>query len=338
MDSHHTQNEIPPLNVAVVYNEPKPDSARDEIDVLTQVESVSQALEQRGYAVSTIGATLDLSALTDRLRQVSPPLVFNLVEALNGEEELIAVVPLLLDTLAIPYTGSQSSSLFSTTDKILAKQILAANAIPTPAWSRCRDYADGTSGPNPPMIFKSAFRHGSVGIEEDSIAASESQASDRVARMNQREKNELFAESFVDGREFNISLLAGGNGPEVLPCAEIRFEDWRKGKPRLVGYRAKWDTASWEYTHTTRTFEFSHDDGPLLAEVRRLSLACWDAFGISGYGRVDFRVDENGKPWVLEINANPCLSPDGGFVAAAIQAGITYGEMVLRIMQAALER
>ena len=108
--------------------------------------------------------------------------------------------------------------------------------------------------------------------------------------------------------------------------------DYPQGKPRFVGYNAKWDESSFEYTRTPRCFDFPPEDASLLAELQRLSLRCWDVFGLRGYARVDFRVDADGRPWVLEVNTNPCLSPDAGFMAAAARAGLSCSDAVRRIV------
>ena len=111
----------------------------------------------------------------------------------------------------------------------------------------------------------------------------------------------------------------------MLPVAELKFEGFPEDKPAIVGYAAKWDTDSFEYRHTVRSFDVE----PELAErAERLALECWDLFALDGYARVDFRVDALGMPFVLEINANPCLSPDAGFAAALERAGIGYGDAI----------
>jgi D-alanine-D-alanine ligase len=113
----------------------------------------------------------------------------------------------------------------------------------------------------------------------------------------------------------------------------MRFVGYPPGKRKVVGYRAKWDDGSFESLHSQRSFEFAESDDPLLQELVDMSRRCWHLFGMRGYARVDFRVDEDNQPWVLEINANPCLSPDAGFMAAAAEAGLSYKEVVERIIQ-----
>ena len=117
-----------------------------------------------------------------------------------------------------------------------------------------------------------------------------------------------------------------------MPPAEIRFDAFEAGKRRIVDYRAKWDEASFEYHHTPRSFEHPPADAPLIDQLMQLSLDSWRAFDLKGYARVDFRVDTDGRPWVLEVNANPCLSPDAGFAAAAVQSGLTYEALIEQII------
>jgi D-alanine-D-alanine ligase len=137
----------------------------------------------------------------------------------------------------------------------------------------------------------------------------------------------------VDGREFNLSVLGrGGAGAEVLPPAEIRFVDFPRGKPRMVGYKAKWDEGSRESCCTPRSFDFPAEDAPLLADLAAAATRCWNLFGLRGHARVDFRVDGAGVPWVLEVNANPCLSSDAGFAAAAARSGLSQRDAIGRIV------
>ena len=139
----------------------------------------------------------------------------------------------------------------------------------------------------------------------------------------------VLLEHFLPGREFNVSLLAGPRGVEALPVAEIAFVDFPPGVPALVGYEAKWASGSFEETHTVRQFP-GGADAPLLAQIRELALACWDPCGLAGYARVGFGLDESGAPAILEVNTNPCLSADAGFMAAAARGGLTAADVVGR--------
>jgi D-alanine-D-alanine ligase len=139
----------------------------------------------------------------------------------------------------------------------------------------------------------------------------------------------------VSGRELNVAVIAAPEGPRVLPPAEIRFVDFPAGKPQIVGYAAKWHDDSFECRNTVRVFGV---EPPLAAAARQIALRCWELFALDGYARVDFRVDQHGGLWVLEVNSNPCFSPDAGFAAALAQAGVDYATAVRWLVEDALRR
>jgi len=121
-----------------------------------------------------------------------------------------------------------------------------------------------------------------------------------------------------------------------LPPAEIKFIDFPEGKPHILGYESKWDEDSFEYKNTVRTFEFEESDKTLLSKLTKICYDCWNSFKLKGYVRVDIRVDEKNNPYVLEINANPCISPDAGFYAACNRAGIKFTTVISEIIFDAL--
>ncbi len=180
---------------------------------------------------------------------------------------------------------------------------------------------------------KAVFEHASFGMGDDAVVRETGRsAEDHIDERNRRFGREFFAERYIPGREFNLSLLAGPAGPEVLPPAEIDFSSFPEDKPRIVGYAAKWSEGTFEYHQTPRKFDHPALDDGLLAELKRLAIRCWHTFGLRGYVRVDFRVDADGRPWILEINGNPCLSPDAGFAAALDRAGIPFPQAIDRIL------
>jgi D-alanine-D-alanine ligase len=323
------------MQVAVLHDfVPGEGATPDQKDVLVQADSVSAALRDLGHEPFSLSTTLDLSALRDRLKELDPDLVFNLVESVEGQGSLIYLPAALLDTLRIPYTGARTEPLFLTTSKLATKRALRAASIPTPLWFSRRDLKRPALFQPGAFILKSVWEHASIGLEEESVLTVDS-AEGLLSVLEEREAAlgvACFAESFIEGREFNLSLLASDEGPQVLPPAEIRFEGFPAGKRRIVGYRAKWVEDSFEYIHTVRCFDYPESDRPLLRSLSELARHCWDLFELRGYARVDFRVDEEGRPWVLEVNVNPCLSPDAGFAAASREAGLSFTEVVRRIV------
>ncbi len=318
------------LSVLVMHGAIAPGAPLDEQDTLVQVQAVMGALTALGHRPRALPLTLDLGAARSELEASRPDLVFNLVEAIDGRGSLIHFGVGLAETLGIPVTGAATGGLLNTSHKTLAKRLLTLAGLSTPAW-----LAPGVPAPADGQglwIVKSVWEHGSIGIDEDSIIEGVQAALGQLSRRAEQRGGEWYAERFVTGREFNVALLAGAGGPQVLPIGEIRFEDWPAEKPRIVGYAAKWHEGSFEYDHTPRSFNFPPGDEALLGELRRIALECWRLFDLRGHARVDFRVDEAGRPWVLEVNANPCISPEAGFAAIAEHAGIGYAEVVGRIV------
>lgn len=355
------------MKVAVIHGKVADSAGLDEKDVLVQVDVVSEGLAGLGHEPVPLPVSLNLEEAARTLTSLRPAMAFNLVESLSGKGSLIHIVPALLDSLKIPYTGAGTEAIMLTSNKVFAKKWLGAAGLPTPPWFTASEIGEDlpVSGQ---WLVKSVWEHASIGLDEDSVIP-EADRGRLLAEMDARREKlggACLAEAFIDGREFNLSLLAGkneppdtcpssalrdslprhggedpggagrpfasGSGPEVLPPAEIRFDAYPPGKVRVVGYRSKWEENSFEFSHTPRSFEFPETDAPLLARLKELAVRCWRLFGLRGYARVDFRVDHRGRPWILEVNTNPCLSPDAGFRAATLRAGLTFSEVLKRII------
>ncbi len=322
------------MNVVILHDLVSESSSPDQVDVLLQAEAVSNALSELGFEPIPVSVSLDVQEVIKTIRHIKPAFVFNLVECIHGRGHLIHLIPSVLDYLGVHYTGSSSEALFVTSHKPTAKAIMTGAGVPTPAW-----WDGGLSGNCPKntegqYIIKSVWEHASAGLDDDAVV-SVSHAEDLFQLIADREKKvgtRCFAESFIAGREFNVSVLASPEGGEVLPVAEILFEDFPPEKQKIVGYRAKWLEESFEYDHTPRTFDYPAADCSLLAELAEIAKRCWNIFDLHGYARVDFRVDSDMRPWVLEVNANPCLAPEGGFLAAAAQRNLTPKDVVERII------
>jgi D-alanine-D-alanine ligase len=200
--------------------------------------------------------------------------------------------------------------------------------LPTAPWTLAE-----TERSQHAYIVKSVWEHASLGIDDNSVL----EAGQVAQALAQRRSSggAWFAERYIEGREFNVGLLQNASGIEILPITEICFTDYPQGKPRIVGYAAKWDSGTFEYQNTRRVFLDAEAEPQLAAQLRGLAQACWDLFELRGYARIDFRVDVQGQAWILEINANPCLSPDAGYAAMLQHAGITYPHAIDCILQCA---
>lgn len=320
--------------VAILFNEIPDDAPKDEQDVLLEAKTVAEGLQSIGYDTFDIGFSLAADKVAEKMRAFNPAFVFNLAETVEGNGRLIHMAPSLLEHLNIPYTGCSTEAIFITSNKLLTKKLLKASGIATPEWLTLR------SGANKDLkierglyIVKSVWEHASNWFNDDSIVKVESNDPANLLEILKKRTAEtgkdFFAERYIEGREFNISLLAG----RVLPIPEIKFVDFPADQYKVVNFRAKWEEDSFEFSHTPRSFDFPQEDSPLLDKLQEIALACWDLFELAGYGRVDFRVDESGQPFVLEINTNPCISPDSGFRAATERAGIAFPQVLTSIIE-----
>ncbi len=357
------------MKVAILYNGPEKESP-DSVDVLEEVFLVAEALLALGHEPAKITVPLSGGApqgimvpeLFRKIGRFAPDVIFNLVEAIGANTAMHPLAAGLLEAAGFPFTGARCNALFLTTDKRATKTILAANGIPTAKWVAYPPDGPGASYPtsrpasrvlfpgggsdggglngafrnlNFPVIVKPACEDASIGITDDSVMRDERALSRALPSIYTRLGGKpLLIEEFIDGREFNVSIIERRGKPKILPPAEMLFANWPPGKkPRIVNYKAKWHPDAFEYKNTVRTFK------PVNApveEIRQICLACWQALGLTGYARVDLRLDEKNRPFVMEVNANPCIAPFSGFISAVKMAGYTEKDAVGMILEAAL--
>jgi D-alanine-D-alanine ligase len=292
--------------------------------------AVAGALEVLGFTTEIMEVELDL-ALIERLPSRRPLVIFNLVDAIDGDGRLAPRVPARLDALGTTYTGCSTSTLLATLSKVGTKLKLAHAGLPTPEWS-----ADGTGlDPEARVIVKAVWEHGSLGLDKTSVMRCVD-APKAIAKRTLCLETEHFAEAYVEGREFHLALLEGMWGVKVLPIVEILFEGVETCEPKIYGYDGKWAPDSAAYNGTVRRFGLEQDEPELATTLKQFALACWTLFGFSGYARVDFRVDPTGAPFIIDVNPNPYLSRDAEDAAAAAQAGLSYQDLIANIVESSL--
>jgi D-alanine-D-alanine ligase len=324
--------------IVILHSDISPDAREDELDCLQQAQSIAEALRTLNYEAVLLPFESNLNNTITMLKALKPYAVFNIVETLDSRGSLIYFAPAILDILQIPYTGCPTEAVFQTSNKPLSKKIMHYAGIATPSWMDQEGFGSRTDTADTYLI-KSSWEHASIGLDGDSLI-SDINNENLLQEMNLRKEKlggSCYAEAYIDGREFNVALISGREEVEVLPIAEMIFQDYAPDKPKIVDYRAKWITDSFEYNNTIRKYDFQESDSDLISNLREIALRCWHLFSLRGYARVDFRVDKNSKPWVLEINSNPCLSPDAGFAAALEHANIKYHEAIGLIIENALK-
>ncbi|MFA6134289.1 MAG: GNAT family N-acetyltransferase [Phycisphaerae bacterium] len=328
-----------PQSVLIVHNIPRAaasgDSAFAESDegVLAEVQAVSAAMNTLGvpHRIEGVSTLADVRAV---LAAAGERIVFNLVESLQGGVDDCNFVPALCRAFAKACTGNDSPALILSLDKWQSKAALQAHGLPTAAAAVIPPGAAIREDQLPPgaIIVKPACTDASEGIDAASVITQRGAALEAaVRRVHDQFHQPALVEQYIDGRELNVSVIHRDGRLQVMPMAEIDFSAFKAGQPRILDYAAKWLSDSFAFNNTPRVIPAPL--APSVASaVRDLALAAWHALGCQDYARVDFRLDGANKPYVLEINPNPDISPDDGFAAALEAGGIGYDHFVAAML------
>lgn len=298
-------------------------AASPDQQILETVEAVEAALAAEGHRAERIAVNPD-GRWFERVRRGKYDLVFNLCESVAGVANMEPAVIAALEMLRVPYTGSSSWTAALCLRKPLVNAILDRAGLPVPRWGVVRR---GVPLPTVgfPAICKPAAEDASIGVEQRSVVRTMKGLTTRVEAMLER-WDEVIVQRYVDGREVNVGIVGG----QVLPVAEIDFAAMPRGLWRIVSYRSKWDEGSDEDLGAVPTCP-ADLPSELTARLSEVALAAWRVVGGTGYGRVDFRIDRAGRPWLLEVNANPDFSPSAGLARMARAAGLDYAALVRRV-------
>ncbi len=330
------------MNVAVCFNLVPPSASRGEaIDRIAEegaeqeARTVAAALTELGHKPVLVALGGDITVFAAELRRIQPDLAFNLCEAFWGESRKEMHVAALFDLLGITYTGAPPLSLGLSQDKARTKDLLSRHQLPTPKYcliklgehySRVKDLVY-------PLIVKPRWEDASQGISNESVVDNEKALLARINYVHQTYKQGALVEEFILGREINAAII--GNGPhEVLPLSEITFHP-DLAQP-IVSFEGKWLEKSQQYKLTEPVCP-----APLKMRyemlVRDVALRAYKLLECRDYARVDFRL-RDGVPYILEVNANPDISPDAGLARSARVANLSYPQLIARILAMASKR
>ena len=318
------------MKIAVLFDGVSALGKAPDVLILDTIEAVERALVDAGNAVTRVAVNPD-GRWVERVRRGKFDLVFNLCESIDGIGALEPSVISALELLGVPYTGASSWTTAICLRKHVVNGLLDRIGLPVPKFGVV---TPGGTLPSVgfPAICKPAAEDASVGIEQRSVVRNVRSLAARVEAMHAT-WDEVVVQRFIDGREVNVGIL----GETALPIAEIDFRTMPEGMWRIVSYQSKWLTGCEEDLGAVPRCPA---DLPteLAAELKRIALAAWRAVGGHGFGRVDFRIDAAGRPWLLEVNANPDLSPDAGLARMARVAGLDFAALVLAICDHAMAR
>jgi len=332
---------MPAPRVLVLFNEPVlPSGHRDaesEHEILFVTEVIGKILAAAGFEVARLGVSYSATALLSELEGRRPDAVFNLFEGLANEGHTEACIASLLEWQGIPFTGSPAEALHLARNKPLTKYLLQGAGLPTPEFQVVDQLPLQRRPRRWPVIVKPGLQDASVGIDQDSVVRRWDRLAERVEYVLFNYGPPVLVERYLPGREFNVSVIDTDAGLRVLPLAEILFDRQDPSTWPIVSYDAKWRPDSCDFKATPP--HFPRDLDPRLAEeLRELAVRAYRLVGCRDYARVDFRVSPSGKPYIIEVNPNPCISPTAGLARAVEASGETHAQFIVRLTHAALAR
>jgi D-alanine-D-alanine ligase len=310
------------------FQENDPPDANAEFDHPSTIDVIASAIESQGYKLKRIG---NVSCLIENLDNLDVDIVFNISEGICGRNRE-SQVPILLEMRGIPFVGSDALTLSLTLDKIMAKKIFIAEKINTPNFFEVRNATvlTDTDHLKFPLIVKPRFEGSSKGLSDTSRVDNIEELRKQVEYITGTYKQPALIEEFIRGEEFTVAMV--GNDPaEVMPIVQIKIDGQLKLDDKFYTF-AHIASDRLEYICPARI------NNDLKKKISDLAIKTYNAVECLDFGRIDFRVDSEGNPFVLEINPLPSLSTEDVFMLVAKEIGISYEEMIGRILNSALKR
>lgn len=343
------------MKVAVVYNEVypgiddgyvteypkdlgfKPYFDIEESDPIKEFEEIAKRLRRTGYDAYILNVLDDYKLFLEDMRRNKPDVVFNFVEVYKDDATLEMSFAGLYELLKIPYTGAPPITLGTCQNKELTKRILQANGIPTPNFVLISEPKDDYENElNYPCIIKPVNEDASVGTENESVVENYEALKKRVDYVLNEYEQPALVEEFIDGRELNVAVL-GDEHLKVLPISEIDFSRMPNHLYNIVSYQAKWDPLHESY-HKTIPKCPAKLPKKVEEEAKAIALNAFRAMGCRDYARVDMRLSKKKELFVLEVNPNPDLTEDAGFMRSMKYAGYSYQRALKTIVDLAAKR
>jgi D-alanine-D-alanine ligase len=303
------------------------------------VPQVVRALRKKGHKVSVLGVHADVKKLVSGLSRRKPELVFNLLEMFGDNMFADIAIAGLLELLNYRYTGSGPGELYLRQDKALAKRLLEFEKVAYPrfaVFSHKTQNMETGGNLRMPLFVKPLRTDSSIGIEAKKALVSDAiSLMKRVVKIHDELGDDALAEEYIQGREFYVGIL-GNDDAQALPPIEMDFSGLPAGSLNVADAAAKWEEGTKEYEGTKTVIAQLPDE--MRARLQKVSLEAYRALRVKDYGRVDLRVTETGEIYVLEVNASCYLEKGGEFARAAEAAGISFIDLVQRIVDLAVQR
>lgn len=310
--------------------------SENEIDKFRTEYNALATLENMGHEVRVLGIGDELSELRRTIRDWHPHVVFNLLDEFSGIVSYDHYVVAYLELMRQPYTGCNPRGLMLSRDKVLTKQVLAWHRVATPDF-QLFPYGKRFREPRRlhfPLFVKSATEDASLGISQASLVENMQSLRERVEFIHEHVQSDALVEEYVDGSELYVGVL-GNTRLTTLPVWEMDFGTLTREQSRIATRKVKWDRG-YQKRHGIRTGPASSLSPDQTAALGRLAKRIYRALHMTGYARMDLRMREDGKVFLLEANANPDLTYGEDFAESAAAAGMDYEALIARIVSLGL--
>ncbi|MDP9192688.1 MAG: ATP-grasp domain-containing protein [Acidobacteriota bacterium] len=302
----------------------------------TDIEAISEALVSLGHEPSRFAIDGRPQTLTS-LSRSSADLYFNLVESYAGDDTMEMHFAAFLDLVGKKYTGAGPHGSCLAMDKTVAKKLIKYHDLDTPySVVMNKGRVEHAQDIRFPVIVKPASEDASKGINAASVVNSLKDLFERIAYVHDEFDSPALIEEYIEGREIYAAIL-GNDRPEALPLIELDLSKLPDGMPRIAGYEVKFDTTTEAYKKT-KSAPAKDMDEELVTRIHETALTAFRVLKLRDYGRVDLRVTDTGKIYVIEANPNPWLDPAAEFTMAAKESGRSYKQLIGEIMELALAR
>lgn len=319
------EGEVPPESESEL-------EGQDEFGPVYAGFDLVQTLRQQGHQVRCIGLFDELAPIRNQIEEFQPHIALNQILEFHGAALYDSHVVSYLELLKQPYTGCNPRGLLLASDKSLAKKILHYHRIRTPAFmlvQRGRKVREPRNLEYP-LFVKSTVEHASLGISQSSIVKDFKSLCERVAFIHDSINSDAVVEEYISGRELTIGVL-GNQRLTTFPVWEMFFDDLPQGTEPIATSQVKWNRA-YQKKIGLRTARAVGLEPELEAAMARTAKRVYKSLGMSGFARVDFRLAEDGRVFVLEANPNPDLTLGEDFAESAAAAGLEYPELLKRIL------
>jgi D-alanine-D-alanine ligase len=316
---------------AVVPDKPRRQLEGRDAELSKTEYDVLAALKKLGHEVTCAGVGSDLSIIGHAIDDIKPHIVFNLVEQFDGLPFFDQHVVSYLELRKQKYTGCNPRGLTLARDKALTKKVLAYHRIPSPRFAvfKPRKRIVVPSRLNLPLFVKSLTDEGSEGISQASLVRDYEKLTERIAFIHEKTSSAALVEEFIEGREIYVGVF-GNELLTALPPWELTMNNLPKDAPVIATDKAKWDP-NYQRRVGLKSGPAKLDE-QMAKEVERTSKRIFRLLGLSGCARLDYRLTERRRLYLLEANPNPQIARNEDFADSAEHVGMKYEELLQKLI------